>query len=80
MFISVGELDDILLNQLEMVLLKYREAHPCNALCAAQGACEISTVPLRVESTFTGKLETFQYTKVSSVLSPLLSQNPNRLP
>ncbi|KAF8483073.1 hypothetical protein JB92DRAFT_3033330 [Gautieria morchelliformis] len=47
------------------------ESHSCSALCAAQGACEISTVPLRVESTFTGKLETFQFTKYSQVVKRL---------
>ncbi|KAF8483069.1 hypothetical protein JB92DRAFT_3033310 [Gautieria morchelliformis] len=47
------------------------ESHSCSAPCAAQGACEISTVPLRVESTFTGKLETFQFTKYSQVVKRL---------
>ncbi|KAH9965565.1 hypothetical protein BGW80DRAFT_1345251 [Lactifluus volemus] len=39
------------------------EAHPCSALCSAQGTCQINTAPHSVEATFTGRHETFQYTK-----------------
>jgi hypothetical protein len=41
-----------------------REAHPCSALCSAPGICQIDTTPLSIEATFTGRNETFQYTKV----------------
>jgi hypothetical protein len=44
-----------------------REIHPCSALCSAQGICQIDTAPLSIEATFTGKHETFQYTKVTSI-------------
>ncbi|KAF8494478.1 hypothetical protein JB92DRAFT_1146039 [Gautieria morchelliformis] len=56
------------LHGLEDVIHLCGEIHPCGALCSAQGACDISTVPLRVESTFTGKLETYQFTKYSQVV------------
>lgn len=50
-----------------------REAHPCSALCPAPGICQIDTAPLSVEATFTGRHETFQYTKVREIIafSPL---------
>ncbi|KAL1748217.1 hypothetical protein HDZ31DRAFT_21499, partial [Schizophyllum fasciatum] len=38
--------------------------HPCPRMCEAAGFCEIDTAPLLVEATFTGRHETFQYTKV----------------
>ncbi|KAH9963060.1 hypothetical protein BJV74DRAFT_880022 [Russula compacta] len=40
-----------------------REAHSCSALCSAPGICQIDTAPLSIEATFTGRHETFQYTK-----------------
>jgi hypothetical protein len=46
-----------------------RDPHPCPALCSAQGICEIDTAPHSVAATFTGKHETFQYTKVVMVLA-----------
>lgn len=48
-----------------------REAHRCQALCGA-GICEIDTQPQSIEATFTGRHETFQYTKVRGLLSTQL--------
>ena len=42
-----------------------REAHSCPAFCSTPGTCQIDTEPISVEATFTGRHETFQYTKVS---------------
>ncbi|KAL1696787.1 hypothetical protein GGG16DRAFT_43139 [Schizophyllum commune] len=39
------------------------QPHPCPERCTASGICEIDTTPLSVEATFTGRHETFQYTK-----------------
>ncbi|KAA1477854.1 hypothetical protein DENSPDRAFT_625472 [Dentipellis sp. KUC8613] len=39
------------------------QEHSCNALCADAGICQIETHPHSIEATFTGKHETFQYTK-----------------
>ena len=41
-----------------------RQEHSCSALCAAPGICQIDTTPQSIEATFTGRHETFQYTKV----------------
>ena len=41
------------------------EAHPCTAFCSSPGTCQIDTTPMSVQATFTGRHETFQYTKVS---------------
>jgi hypothetical protein len=41
-----------------------REAHSCSALCSNKGICQIDTAPQSIEATFTGRHETFQYTKV----------------
>jgi hypothetical protein len=43
-----------------------REAHRCQALCGA-GICEIDTTPQSIEATFTGRHETFRYTKVGFI-------------
>ncbi len=43
-----------------------REAHSCSKLCAAPGICQIDTSPQSIEAVFTGRHETFQYTKVST--------------
>ena len=43
----------------------YRQEHACVALCKAPGICEIDTTPQSIEATFTGRHETFQYTKVT---------------
>lgn len=47
------------------------EAHSCSALCSASGTCQIDTAPMSVEATFTGKHETFQYTKYTQVAKRL---------
>ncbi|KAI0035522.1 hypothetical protein K488DRAFT_76563 [Vararia minispora EC-137] len=44
------------------------EEHSCSALCAADGICEINTTPQSVEAMFTGKNETFQYTKYTQAM------------
>ena len=44
--------------------MRLSEEHPCTALCSADGICEIETAPQAIEATFTGRHETFQYTKV----------------
>ncbi|KIJ64834.1 hypothetical protein HYDPIDRAFT_111462 [Hydnomerulius pinastri MD-312] len=40
------------------------QEHLCAAVCSAPGICEIETAPQSIEATFTGRNETFQYTKV----------------
>ena len=45
-----------------------RQEHPCPASCQSQGICRIETAPQSVEATFTGRHETFQYTKVGVLL------------
>ncbi|TDL23180.1 hypothetical protein BD410DRAFT_721351 [Rickenella mellea] len=45
--------------------------HSCPGICSAIGACEIETQPQSVEATFTGRHETFQYTKYSQVAKRL---------
>lgn len=40
------------------------EIHSCGSLCSADGICEIDTAPQSIEAVFTGRHETFQYTKV----------------
>ncbi|KAI9571051.1 hypothetical protein HD554DRAFT_2017581 [Boletus coccyginus] len=47
------------------------QEHLCTAVCAAQGICEIETAPHSIEAMFTGKHETFQYTKYSQVAKRL---------
>lgn len=42
----------------------HSQVHSCAALCSADGICEIETAPQSIEATFTGRYETFQYTKV----------------
>ena len=42
----------------------FRQEHSCSALCSAPGICQIDTTPQSIEATFTGRHETFQYTKV----------------
>ncbi|KAF9064891.1 hypothetical protein BDP27DRAFT_1467712 [Rhodocollybia butyracea] len=44
------------------------EQHACRSFCAAPGICDIETQPQSVEATFTGRHETFQYTKVCPML------------
>ena len=45
------------------ILLSSQE-HSCDSLCSASGICQIDTTPQSIEATFTGRHETFQYTKV----------------
>ncbi|KAI0246219.1 hypothetical protein BJV78DRAFT_1286673 [Lactifluus subvellereus] len=47
------------------------EAHSCVALCSAPGICQIDTAPQSIEATFTGRHETFQYTKYTQVAKRL---------
>ncbi|KAF8548152.1 hypothetical protein OG21DRAFT_1489630 [Imleria badia] len=57
-----------------MVLTRMRSIsaeHLCTAFCAAPGICEIETAPQSIEATFTGRNETFQYTKYSQVAKRL---------
>lgn len=46
------------------LLTNNRQEHACTALCQGPGFCEIDTAPQSIEATFTGRHETFQYTKV----------------
>jgi hypothetical protein len=41
-----------------------RETHACPTLCSEPGICQIDTAPQSIQATFTGRHETFQYTKV----------------
>ncbi|KAI6163533.1 hypothetical protein EDD17DRAFT_475985 [Pisolithus thermaeus] len=52
------------------------QEHPCTAICSAQGTCEIETAPHSIEATFTGRHETFQYTKYSQVAKRLKCVKP----
>jgi hypothetical protein len=47
------------------------EVHSCSALCSASGTCQIDTAPQSVEATFTGRHETYQYTKYTQVAKRL---------
>ncbi|KAH9027877.1 hypothetical protein EDB85DRAFT_1892774 [Lactarius pseudohatsudake] len=47
----------------DVVSRSTREAHSCAEPCAAPGICQIDTSPQSIEATFTGRHETFQYTK-----------------
>ncbi|KAH7907394.1 hypothetical protein BJ138DRAFT_1014577, partial [Hygrophoropsis aurantiaca] len=50
--------------------------HTCTALCSVPGICEIDTAPHSIEATFTGRHETFQYTKYSQVAKRLKCIKP----
>ncbi|KZT12602.1 uncharacterized protein LAESUDRAFT_808190 [Laetiporus sulphureus 93-53] len=50
--------------------------HPCPALCSADGICQIDTAPQSIEATFTGRHETFQYTKFIQVSKRLTCAIP----
>jgi hypothetical protein len=56
-----------------------REEHSCSILCTADGICEIETAPQSIEATFTGRHETFQYTKVACLFVDIVFR-ANRLP
>ncbi|KAG1725515.1 hypothetical protein EDB19DRAFT_1643996 [Suillus lakei] len=45
--------------------------HSCSMQCTAEGICEIETAPQSIEATFTGRHETFQYTKVACLAKRL---------
>lgn len=45
----------------------FRQEHICKALCQSRGICKIETAPQSVEVTFSGRHDTFQYTKVSDL-------------
>ncbi|KAI0297435.1 hypothetical protein BC826DRAFT_166673 [Russula brevipes] len=47
------------------------QEHSCSALCSAPGICQIDTTPQSIEATFTGRHETFQYTKYSQAAKRL---------
>ncbi|KAG1809706.1 uncharacterized protein BJ212DRAFT_1448752 [Suillus subaureus] len=47
------------------------EEHLCSKACTVDGICEIETTPQSIEATFTGRHETFQYTKYSQVAKRL---------
>lgn len=47
------------------------QTHPCPDQCRATGICEIDTTPLSIEATFSGRHETFQYTKYTQVAKRL---------
>ncbi|KAJ7430289.1 hypothetical protein FB451DRAFT_1500209, partial [Mycena latifolia] len=47
------------------------QTHNCAAMCQAKGTCEIETAPQSIQATFTGRHETFQYTKYSQVAKRL---------
>ncbi|KAI6032571.1 hypothetical protein F5J12DRAFT_779054 [Pisolithus orientalis] len=53
-----------------------RQEYLCTAMCFAQGICEIETAPHSIEATFTGRHETFQYTKYSQVAKRLKCIKP----
>ncbi|KAG2116835.1 hypothetical protein DEU56DRAFT_984883 [Suillus clintonianus] len=52
------------------------EEHSCSMQCTAEGICEIETAPQSIEATFTGRHETFQYTKYSQVAKRLRCVKP----
>ncbi|GBE82556.1 hypothetical protein SCP_0409400 [Sparassis crispa] len=52
------------------------QEHSCTALCKAPGICQIDTTPQSIEATFTGRHETFQYTKYSQVAKRLKCVKP----
>ncbi|KAH8979281.1 hypothetical protein EDB92DRAFT_1980226 [Lactarius akahatsu] len=46
------------------------EAHSCSERCAVPGICQIDTSPQSIEATFTGRHETFQYTRCVQTIPP----------
>ena len=56
-------------NQVPRLKILHRESHQCLALCSAPGICQIDAAPMSIEATFTGRHETFQYTKVLTTLA-----------
>lgn len=43
----------------------FSQQHDCPSLCQLPSICRIDTTPQSVEATFTGRHDTFQYTKAS---------------
>ena len=60
----VGRCFPLFKSFLNLNIVTNRETHPCSALCSDQGICQIDTAPQSIQATFTGRHETFQYTKV----------------
>jgi hypothetical protein len=56
-------------NQTPRSKILRRESHQCSALCSAPGKCQIDSAPMSIDATFTGRHETFQYTKVVTALA-----------
>ncbi|KAJ7931787.1 hypothetical protein B0H13DRAFT_2227876 [Mycena leptocephala] len=52
------------------------QTHNCGGSCQAAGICEIETAPQSIEATFTGRHETFQYTKVFAKRLPCVFPIP----
>ncbi|KAJ6514882.1 hypothetical protein C8R47DRAFT_1275662 [Mycena vitilis] len=59
-----------------LCLRLFRQTHNCGASCQAAGICEIETAPQSVEATFTGRHQTFQYTKVLAKRLPCVFPIP----
>ncbi|KAI6101004.1 hypothetical protein EV401DRAFT_1890426 [Pisolithus croceorrhizus] len=55
----------VIVAKLVSALLHSSEEHLCSVDCSVPGICEIETAPYSIEATFTGRHETFQYTKVA---------------
>ncbi|KAI6101023.1 hypothetical protein EDD16DRAFT_1526092 [Pisolithus croceorrhizus] len=54
----------VIVAKLVSALLHSSEEHLCSVDCSVPGICEIETAPYSIEATFTGRHETFQYTKL----------------
>lgn len=64
LYISVGAYTEQDFRGCHRTECLFRQEHPCLELCQYPGLCRIETTPQSIEETFTGKHETFQYTKV----------------
>lgn len=51
-------------NRRSRIFLSCSQEHSCSAECGALGVCQVDTAPSSVEATFSGRHESFQYTKV----------------
>ncbi|KDQ06301.1 hypothetical protein BOTBODRAFT_60673 [Botryobasidium botryosum FD-172 SS1] len=47
------------------------QEHPCPEVCELPGTCYISTTPQKIETTFSGRHERFQYTKSTQIAKRL---------
>lgn len=63
LFIFAGEAHSHIQTFCLLMYIRSQE-HACVALCQSDGICRIETAPQSVEATFTGRHDTFQYTKV----------------